>query len=49
VPEELYVVPEEFDEYKNHGEERGIKVVSGPLVRSSYKAREVYSSICSVG
>ncbi|MDR1391331.1 MAG: lipoyl synthase [Holosporales bacterium] len=41
-----YVSAEEFEEYKEYGEKKGIKVVSGPLVRSSYKAREVYNTLC---
>lgn len=41
-----YVTPEEFDEYKKYGEKLGINVVSGPLVRSSYKARETYNTLC---
>jgi lipoic acid synthetase len=43
-----YISLEEFDEYKEYGENKGIKVISGPLVRSSYKARETYSSICHI-
>ncbi|MGH8949316.1 MAG: lipoyl synthase, partial [Acidimicrobiia bacterium] len=36
-----YVHPEEFAEYKLFGEGRGIPhVESGPLVRSSYHAKE---------
>ena len=36
-----YVAPEEFAEWKRFGEERGfLHVESGPLVRSSYHARE---------
>ncbi|MDR0695234.1 MAG: lipoyl synthase [Holosporales bacterium] len=42
-----YVTPDEFEEYREYGEQIGIKkVISGPLVRSSYRAREVYSSLC---
>ena len=41
-----YVTPEEFEEYTEYGKARGIKVISGPLVRSSYKARETYNSLC---
>jgi lipoyl synthase len=36
-----YVSLEEFKEYEVYGETIGIKVVSGPLVRSSYNAAEV--------
>jgi lipoic acid synthetase len=40
-PVDRYVHPEEFKEYQQHGEGIGIsKVESGPLVRSSYHARE---------
>ncbi len=41
-----YVMPEEFDEYTKYGQSKGIEVISGPLVRSSYKARETYISLC---
>ena len=42
-----YVTPEEFEEYKTIGEAKGIKsVLAGPLVRSSYKAGEVFNGIC---
>lgn len=37
-----YVSPEEFDQYRQWGLERGfLEVVSGPLVRSSYRAERV--------
>ncbi len=40
-PIHRYVHPDEFAEYKRYGEGRGIPhVESGPLVRSSYHARE---------
>jgi lipoic acid synthetase len=43
-----YVLPQEFDEYKNYGEGIGIKLVcSGPLVRSSYDACESFQFICN--
>jgi lipoic acid synthetase len=36
-----YVAPEEFTEWKRYGEQQGfVHVESGPLVRSSYHARE---------
>ncbi|MFK7759123.1 MAG: lipoyl synthase [Phycisphaerales bacterium] len=39
LPLDRWVHPDEFDEYKEVGEAKGIKlVVSGPLVRSSYLA-----------
>lgn len=38
-----YYTPEEFDEFKKIGEEFGVKyVISGPLVRSSYHAAEIF-------
>jgi len=41
MPIDRYVTPEEFAEWKRIGEERGfLHVESGPLVRSSYHARE---------
>ncbi len=39
LPIDRFVTPEQFDEFKSVGLERGFKVVeSGPLVRSSYHA-----------
>lgn len=41
LPIDRYVSPEEFDEWKRYGERIGFRhVESGPLVRSSYHARE---------
>ena len=41
LPIDRYVTPEEFDEWKRIGEEKGfLHVESGPLVRSSYHAEE---------
>ncbi len=41
LPLQRYVDPQEFDRYRRAGEELGFAVVqSGPLVRSSYHARE---------
>lgn len=41
-----YVTPEEFEEYKQYGESIGIKhVESGPFVRSSYNAGNVFKSL----
>ena len=38
-----YVTPEEFDRYRDAGEAMGFRfVASGPLVRSSYRAAEVF-------
>lgn len=36
-----YVEPDEFEEYKMVGEELGLKVFSGPFVRSSYHAKDL--------
>jgi lipoic acid synthetase len=39
---ERYVTPDEFDAYRQEGLEKGfLEVVSGPLVRSSYRAEQV--------
>jgi len=37
-PVERYVEPSEYDEYVEHGKKLGVKVIAGPLVRSSYMA-----------
>jgi lipoic acid synthetase len=43
LPLARFVEPEEFELYRRKGEEMGFqKVQSGPLVRSSYHARESY-------
>ena len=43
LPIEKYVSPNEFEEYKRMGERLGFKfVASGPFVRSSYKAGELF-------
>lgn len=43
LPVERYVTPEEFARYRELGLERGfLEVVSGPLVRSSYRADRVF-------
>lgn len=42
-----YVTPEEFAEYAGYGKSRGIEVISGALVRSSYKARETHALLGS--
>ena len=40
---ERYVTPEEFERYREFGLDRGfLEVVSGPLVRSSYRADRVF-------
>jgi lipoic acid synthetase len=39
---ERYVTPSEFDAYREKGLEMGfLEVVSGPMVRSSYRAEQV--------
>lgn len=43
-PMHEYITPEEFEWYKQKAEEMGFEgVASGPLVRSSYKAGEIYN------
>lgn len=43
LPVARYISPEEFDEYRQLGLERDfLEVVSGPLVRSSYRAERVF-------
>ena len=43
LPVERYVLPAEFDRYRQAGLERGfLEVVAGPLVRSSYRADRVF-------
>ncbi len=43
VEVDRYVSPEEFDSYRERGEEMGfLSVVAGPLVRSSYRAGECF-------
>ncbi|MFH0753254.1 MAG: lipoyl synthase [Candidatus Omnitrophota bacterium] len=45
LPVARFVVPEVFDQYSREGLAMGIKrVVSGPLVRSSFMAEEVYGT-----
>lgn len=43
---ERYVNPKEFDEFRDFGEKLGLIMISGPLVRSSYKAFESYKKLC---
>ena len=44
-PIDRYVHPDEFDRYHDHGEALGLShVESGPLVRSSYHARDSLAS-----
>ena len=41
LPVDRYVTPEAFDRYRKWGLERGfLEVVSGPMVRSSYRAEQ---------
>ena len=41
LPVERFVRPEQFDAYRDLGLEKGFtEVVSGPLVRSSYRAEQ---------
>ncbi|MGD9105972.1 MAG: lipoyl synthase [Desulfobacterales bacterium] len=43
---ERFIPPEEFDDWKKAALEMGFSdVASGPLVRSSYRARELYQSL----
>ena len=43
LPVERYVTPEEFEDYRRLGLEKGfVEVFSGPLVRSSYRAERVF-------
>lgn len=44
---ERYVLPEEFEEYKESGEKLGLKVEAGPFVRSSYHAKDSAGSLQS--
>lgn len=39
-----YVLPSEFDEYKELGKKLGLKVFAGPFVRSSYQAEKVVNN-----
>lgn len=46
IPVYEYINPEKFEEYKDYALSKGIKyVVSGPLVRSSYMAKEAFLSL----
>jgi lipoic acid synthetase len=48
LPVVRYVPPEEFEEYKRIGEETGFKsVASGPFVRSSFHAHQMFEAIKS--
>jgi lipoic acid synthetase len=50
VPIDRYYAPEEFDRLAEAGRARGIRwVFSGPLVRSSYHAEDVFSDLVTAG
>jgi lipoic acid synthetase len=45
MPVVRYIPPQEFEKYKKIGEEMGFKsVASGPFVRSSFHAAQMFSS-----
>ncbi|SMC27906.1 lipoic acid synthetase [Desulfacinum hydrothermale DSM 13146] len=47
LPVDRFVTPDEFDHWKHKALQMGFKeVASGPLVRSSYHAQELYSACC---
>jgi lipoic acid synthetase len=49
LPVERFVSPEEFDYWKETALEMGFSAVaSGPLVRSSYHAKELYEKVADV-
>jgi lipoic acid synthetase len=49
LPVVRYVPPEEFEEYKRLGEEMGFQsVASGPFVRSSFHAHQMFEAIKSL-
>ncbi len=45
LPVSRRVTPGQFSYYRRAGEDLGLVVLSGPLVRSSYRAREIYSGL----
>ena len=46
IPVREFIAPEQFESYRQKALELGFKAVySGPLVRSSYKAGEIYSKV----
>jgi lipoic acid synthetase len=45
LPVSRRVTDEQFAGYRTCGEDLGLVVLAGPMVRSSYRAREVYSSL----
>jgi len=44
-----YLTPEEFADWKVKGEALGLKVASGPLVRSSYRAGDIFKEMHGSG
>ena len=49
-PVDRYVTPEEFAEYETIGQNMGFRyVASGPLVRSSFMAKEIAVSLANLG
>ncbi len=48
LPVVRYLRPEEFEELRRAGRDMGIsQILAGPLVRSSYRAREVYAELAA--
>ncbi|MDR1234039.1 MAG: hypothetical protein LBJ92_02755 [Holosporales bacterium] len=47
-PLHRYVTPAEFEEYERYGQQIGIKIVAGPFVRSSYRAKEIYEELMGI-
>jgi lipoic acid synthetase len=48
IPVERYVTPEEFNEWRDEALARGFAdVASGPFVRSSYNAHNLYTRACT--
>ena len=46
LPVERYIPPKEFDNWRNIALEMGfVEVASGPFVRSSYHAKNLYQAI----
>jgi len=45
LPVSRQVAPGQFSDYRRAGEDLGLVVLSGPLVRSSYRAHEIYSGL----
>lgn len=45
LPVSRRVAPRQFADYQQAGEDLGLVMLSGPMVRSSYRAREIYSGL----